>query len=537
MNTWAGTRRNPEVVTTTAGAVRGLIDTDAGICTWRGVYYGADTSGRRRFRAPTPARPWQGVRPATDFGPPAPQPTNSWSDKPEGDEDCLHLDIVRPNTDEQLPVVVYFHGGTFLVGSSFEPVLQGWNLATGLDAVYVSVNFRLGVLGYLDMRSLTEGDDVVATPALHDQVLALRWVQDNIAEFGGDPKNVTIMGESAGGASVLSLMAVASAHDLFHRVIAQSPPIAQIHSRAQSIMWTRRLVEKMGLGRSTGVDKLREVEAGDLVRAGQAMLGVGKELLHLNPCFAPTVDGILLTRHPLAVFADGEQARVPLIIGTNADEASFGKFMYQRSSRRYRAARRLLDVYDPEFTETILESYHGATRRECFAELLADVMFWAPAVRVADQHSEVAPTWMYRMDYAPRALRWLGLGAMHTLDLSVVFNDLRSSRAGAISRLSKDDGFREVAAEMQAQWRSFIHHGTALSSWPRYRRAERAVRVFDAESSVENAPKEKQRQAWESFRMTDWGIGRPDLLAELGLDSVTPAAVENWALAGGWSQD
>lgn len=511
------------VVGTTSGKVRGFVDDTEGVRTWRGVPYGADTSGRNRFRAPTPARPWKGVRDGLEYGTPAAQPTYSWTDRINGTEDCLHLDVVRPDTDDQLPVVVYFHGGSFVVGASFEPVLRGWNLTKDLDIVYVSVNFRLGVLGYLDMRGLDDGSgNVVATPALYDQLLALRWVQDNIAEFGGDPDNVTIMGESAGGASVLSLLAVDAAHDLYHRAIAQSPPIAQIHSRAQSLMWTRSLLDRMGLSRRATIADLRAEDAADLVRAGQSMLWRGGELIHLNSCFAPTVDGRLLETHPLSAFSRGLQAKVPLIVGTNADEASFGKFIYQRTSRRTRAAARFLDVYDPSSSERVLDAYGGATSRTDFAELLADAMFWAPAVRTASDHAHAAPTWMYRLDYAPQALRWLGLGAMHTVDLSVLFNDPHASRAGTISRIGGIDGFHEVAEHMQAHWKSFIHEGRPLDDWVPYDNESRATMVFDSPPAVENSPKEDKRRAWEGFRMTSWGTGRPELTAELGLDAHTP---------------
>lgn len=504
---------------TTAGEVRGLVDHDKGVRTWRGVPYGADTSGPHRFRAPTPARPWKGVKDALEYGTPAAQPTYSWTDRINGTEDCLHLDIVRPDTAEQLPVVVYFHGGSFVVGASFEPVLKGWNLARDLDVVYVSVNFRLGVLGYLDMRGLDDGaGDVVATPALHDQVLALRWVQDNVAEFGGDPGRVTVMGESAGAASVLSLLAVEAADDLFHRAIAQSPPIAQIHTRAQSIMWTRRLLDRLGLDHSATIADLRGIDAADLVRAGQSMLWRGGELLHLNSCYAPTVDGVLLQTHPLTAFRRGLQSKVPLIVGTNADEASFGKFIYQRTSRRTRAAARFLNVYDPASAQQVLDAYDGATSRADFAELLADAMFWAPAVRTASDHSEHAPTWMYRLDYAPQALRWLGLGSMHTVDLSVLFNDPHASRAGTLSRLGGIGGFGAVARTMQAQWKSFIHSARPLDDWPAYDTRQRATMVFDDPGGVEFGPKEDKRSAWEDFRMTSWGMGRPELAAELGLE-------------------
>ena len=506
------------VVATTAGLVAGKTVEALGIKTWRAVPYGADTSGRRRFHAPEPVKPWTGVRDCSSYGQPAPQPTYSWMDKIIGDEDCLHLDIVRPDTDDELPVVVYFHGGSFVVGSSNEPVLRGGHLARGLDVVYVSVNFRLGVLGYLDMRYW--GDDAVATPALNDQLLALHWVRDNAAAFGGDPDNVTIMGESAGGSAVLSLMAAPKARGLFHRAVSQSAPIAQVHSRAQSIMWSRKLVRDMAMSNTIGIEDLRAADAADLVRSGQSMMWRGGELLQLNSCFAPTVDGDLLEAHPLTVFSRGDQAPVPLIIGTNADEASFGKFIYQRTSRRTRAAGRFLRVYDPQGAEAVLEAYQSASTREEFASILADAVFWAPTVRAASGHMDVAPTWMYRFDYAPQALRWLGLGAMHTVELSAIFGEPHASRAGTISRIGGMQGYHEVAELMQAHWKNFFYHGEPLGDWPRYEAPDRQTMIFDAHPNLESDPKAAKREAWEQFRMTSWGIGRPELTEELGIDVI-----------------
>ena len=206
-------------VRTTSGWVRGVIEEDlrtdrpisAGpVLTWRGIPFGDTTAGDNRFRAPQPAPAWEGVRDCSQFGPPAPQTTYSWTDRIIGSEDCLHLDIVRPRTEEKLPVVVYLHGGSFIMGSSHMLMLRGFELATRMDVVYVSINFRLNSLGYLDLRSL--GGDCSANPAVADQILALQWVRDNIAAFGGDPDSVTLMGESAGGAAVLTLMTVSYTH-------------------------------------------------------------------------------------------------------------------------------------------------------------------------------------------------------------------------------------------------------------------------------------------------------------------------------------
>ncbi|WP_083912564.1 carboxylesterase/lipase family protein [Corynebacterium lubricantis] len=506
------------VVSTTQGKVRGFVDSLSGVRTWRGVPYGADTSGEHRFRAPRPAEPWIGIRECTDFAPPALQGTYGLTSKVIGTEDCLTLDVVRPDTDDVLPVVVYFHGGSFLMGSSYEKVLQGHNLSLSTNVVYISVNFRLGVLGYLDLRSI--GDDCVANPALRDQILALQWVQDNAAAFGGDPDSVTIMGESAGGASVISLMTAPSARGLFHRAIAQSPPTGAVHSRLQAAWWATRLLDSMGMSRLSSLEELREVDATELVRVGQAMVIRGGELMYLNSAYMPSVDGETVMQHPLDAFADGNQAQVPLILGTNSDEASFAKAMYLRNKARTKAARRLLDVYDSANAQRVLQAYDNAESRSDFAELLADALFWAPTVSVASNHRFSAPTWMYRYDYASTAMQRLGLGAIHSSDLTAVFGAPGTTRAARLDNILSNEGFDEVSERMQFHWGHFFHYGNPGPQWPAYgMRADeepgRATAVFNKESHIEYDPKAEKRRAWASFSMTEWGEGRHDLEARV----------------------
>ncbi|WP_342319521.1 carboxylesterase/lipase family protein [Corynebacterium mayonis] len=516
------------VVRTTAGQVMGVVDEHTRVRTWRGVPFGADTSGTRRFRPPRPVEHWEGVRDCTQYAPPALQGSFGWMDAVVGTEDCLRLDVVRPDTDDTLPVVVYFHGGTFVTGASHEKVLQGHNLAVATDVVYVSVNFRLGVLGYLDFRSV--GEDCVANPALLDQILALHWVRANIAAFGGDPDNVTIMGESAGGAAVTHLMCAPAAQGLFHRGIAQSPPGASVHSRVQAAMWVRKLIDGMGLSRLTTLDQLRAEDARELVRVGQSMLLNGREALQLNTAFMPTVDGTTLPAHPLDVFERGEQAPVPLIIGTNEDEASFAKAMYATARARQRAAERALSVFDADNAGRVLATYDHAGGRRDFAELIADAVFWAPSVALATAHRWVAPTWMYRFSWASTTMRRLGLGAMHTADLGVVFGDPDATRASRIDRLGSRaglgsrDAFDDVSRVMQYHWGRFFHTGTPGEQWPRYGfrsddRPGRATAVFHDEFRVVFDPKSAQRRAWERFDMREWGNNRTDLFDSFGLEA------------------
>lgn len=506
-------------VRTTAGEVKGMRDALTGVRTWRGVPFGAPTGAHDRFRAPQPARAWSGVLETTRYRQPALQTSFGWKDAVIGTEDCLHLDIVRPDHDEVLPVVVYFHGGTFVTGSSHEKVLQGHYLAKETDIVYVSVNFRLGVLGYLDMRSI--GQDCVANPALLDQILALQWVQQNIAAFGGDPQRVTIMGESAGAAAVVQLMCAPAARRLFHAAVAQSAPAAAVHSQAQAAMWSRALVDGMGLTRLSTLDDLRAAHADELVRVGQSMLFTGKALLQLNLSFMPTVDGTTLPAHPIDTFRAGKQAQVPLLIGTNADETSFAKALYQRTKARQRAARRILEAFDAQRATDVMRVYRDVAKRADFAEFLADAVFWGPSVTLAGAHAKTTPTWMYRFAYASPTMKKLGLGAMHTTDLMAVFGDPYATRTSKIDRFGSKEAFEAVSALMQEHWGKFFHTGRPGKKWLQYTLGDdaspaRATAILSEHPGIVFDPKSHQRRAWESFDMRQWRAPQDEVI-----DSVT----------------
>ena len=338
-----------ETVSTRDGDVRGLVVSD--VRTYRGIPFGVAD----RWAAPRPVK-WEGVWDATEYGDVAPQTTYTWMDKVVGDENCINLDIVRPDTDEQLPVVVYLHGGGYFAGASHTAVLRGYNFATQMNAVYVAVNFRLGVLGYIDMAAsdIAGSEDCVHNPAVLDQLLALQWVRRNIAAFGGDPDRVTLMGESAGGAAVSTLMTMPAAQGLFHKAIMQSAPVMGVHTLERARMWARRTVEFAGeRPRTTTIAELRAMPVPDLVRAGQQMMWHGGGLRQLNMCFGPSVDGELIPDHPMHVFADGLQHRIPMLIGTNNDELSAAQLLYVWKQSRAASARQMLNAHDAEAADKV----------------------------------------------------------------------------------------------------------------------------------------------------------------------------------------
>ncbi|WP_246394714.1 carboxylesterase/lipase family protein [Corynebacterium anserum] len=496
------TAHRPIDVHVDGGVVRGVVM--EGVRTWRGVPYGV----AERWKAPGPVE-WQGVWPADDYGSVAPQTTYTWKDTVVGDEDCLNLDIVRPDSDEQLPVVVYLHGGGFFAGASHTAVLRGFSFARQVNCVYVAINFRLGVCGYLDMSALdiSGSEDLEPNPALKDQLLALKWVQKNIAQFGGDPGRVTLMGESAGGSAASALMASPLVEGLFHRVILQSAPVMTVHTRGLSTVWARKLVQYAGFApRTVSMGELKDLPAGELVRAGQQMLWRGRGLWELNSCFGNTVDGNALPEHPLQIFGSEKQARVPLLIGTNNDELSAAQVLFFSKSRRAEAARRMLLAHDPDLAADVEKAYGDLGNRGAFALFLADAVFWAQSVRLAELHAQAGElVWMYRFDYAPAVLRRLGIGAMHSMELSALFGDAQASRARILLGSEMDC----VTEQMQEAWSQFVWGGSP--GWDRYCAPARTTKIFEIDSYTVDDPRRDFREVWENFRMSGWN-GEPELI-------------------------
>jgi para-nitrobenzyl esterase len=317
------------VATTTAGAVQGV--QTGGVFIFKGVPYGADTGGEARFRAPRPPAPWDGVRPALAYGPVCPQVDRAgwaspeaaflfdWDDGFPG-EDCLRLNVWTPGLSGVRPVMVWIHGGGYEAGSAQElPAYDGANLARRGDVVVVSINHRLGPFGYLDLTGLVEG--AVANPGMQDIVLALRWVRDNAAAFGGDAANVTVFGQSGGGAKINTLMAMPSAKGLFHKAIVQSGSQLKLASQRRA----REIAEAL-TARTAGQD-LRAMPARTLVTLAAATAQALREAPRPGGgwegmVWQPWVDGEVVARHPYDPDAAAVGSGLPLLVGGTLHEAS-----------------------------------------------------------------------------------------------------------------------------------------------------------------------------------------------------------------------
>ncbi|APE08021.1 MULTISPECIES: carboxylesterase/lipase family protein [unclassified Rhodococcus (in: high G+C Gram-positive bacteria)] len=493
-------------VTFADGTVRGTRLGD--LLAWRGIPYAAPPVGPLRLRAPQPVEPWTGVRDATQFGNAAPQrpryaETGRRGVRVRPDEDCLTLNVLAPagRVHAPRPVMVFIHGGAFTLGTSALSVYGGESLVRRGDVVYVSINYRLGALGYLDFGSFsTDSVRFDSNLGLRDQVAALEWVQRNIAAFGGDPDNVTIFGESAGGTSVTTLLATPAARGLFSAAIAQSPAPNLVVTSDRSAEWGRKFVELLGADPDTAAQALLDTSPVELGRVGSRL---GAQVLRATPGlhpFGPVVDGDFVPLQPLEAYETGAAHPVPLVLGTNDREgALFPKFLdaLPTNPRRIDA---LFAATDPEAKDRITGIYPGYPDERAAIDLGGDLTFWYPSVQFAQAHSRFAPTFMYRFDLAPRVLRWTGFDATHAVELLAVFDQTDEPLGRALTALGGRRGLRTAAGAMQRQWLNVARHGEPLPSWPPYDEKDRATVIFDEVTRIEHDPRRERRLAWEGYR-------------------------------------
>ena len=463
---------------------------------WRGVPYAEQPVGPRRFRAPGPLKPWSGIRDAREHGPLPPQ-TKSFvgggrDDPKVRDEACLTLTVWSPDTTASLPVMVWIPGGAFVYGAGQFQLYNGSRLAANGNVVVVNLTYRIGVFGGFELGDLGEGFD--DNLALRDQIAALRWVRDNIAAFGGDPQRVTVFGESAGGTSVLALLASPAARGLVHRAIAQSPALPLIADRELRAQRAQAFMTHLGVP----VDCVKELPQRRL-RHAAGMVQLESAATTPTLAYGLTHGTELLPRHPIDAARAGQLAQVPLIIGTNSHEASM--FAWTKPPMLPTTEASIEAYFDrtgPEVKESVLQAYPRYPRRSALLAIGSDVMFGGPAWAFADAYSAYAPTRMYRFDHFGVSLRMLGLGATHGSEIV----HIQHSYASFIGRKLHPLGRRfqpAVGRRMQRAWLDFARETPSVDDahWPVYRTPQRLTRLItSARDVMAPDPDGPRRAAW-----------------------------------------
>lgn len=512
-------------VQVTGGMVRGVLED--GLLAWRGIPYAAPPVGELRFAAPAPVAPWEGVLDRSQFGSIAPQPFSYRLIRPPAavvpsDEDCLTVNVRAPvreaGESTLLPVLVFVHGGGYSAGSSRDFSGQGDGFVQSGRIVFVSFNYRLGALGYLDFTAYSSSErSFTSNLGLRDQVALLRWVRDNISGFGGDPENVTVFGESAGGNAVTTLMATPSARGLFARAIAQSPPPNAVYSPAVTSRWAQEYVDILrdvvgaheaadgdaetdGLApQPTPQQLLADAPVADLVAASVTLQARIPDAYPGAFCFAPVVDGEFLPELPIRAFRDGHAHRVPLIIGTNDREGSIFRGRVDILPRTPKRIDALFERAPVSSQQAMRDAYPGLPGLRAGADFGGDYGFWYPSTRVADFHSRYAPVWSYRFDMAPRLLEILGLNATHGVEMFTLFDRTDEPLARVMTSLGGHEEYAAAGERMRAFWLRFAEDGVTSEAWPRYEERTRSTLIIDAEDRIEADPRRERRRAWNRF--------------------------------------
>ena len=503
------------------GRLRGL--RTGGVDAYKGVPYGASVSGLGRFKPAKPVAPWSGVHDATRLGAPSLQdPTTVYGvNEPAPGEDCLVLNLWTPAGGGQTrpggkPVMVYSHGGGYTTGSGGSTSQDGSNLAREHDMVVVSTNHRLGVLGYLYLGELGGAEYAGSgNQGLSDIVLALRWVQRNIAAFGGDPNNVTIFGESGGGAKTSCLYAMPSVAPLFSKAIIQSGPVVRVTTPDVAAQTTRMFLEQLGIAPADW-RKVLDVPAPQILAAQKALnakvksdSGGWRGIQSLTPgTYGPIVDGDLLPHHPFDPTAPASAADKPLIIGWMDKEAAFfawtGKdveaFRLDEAGLKARLTPLLGDK-----TQALIDAYRsgrpGATPSDLYFAAASYYAMGAGSVVTAERKAEQgrAPVYVYNIAYGSnRKMEGtdIELGAMHAADIPLAFNTVASPTTLAGSRADRFEAARNIST----MWANFARTGRPSApgqpAWPAYDLKTRPTMVLDVACKVVPDRFGAERRAW-----------------------------------------
>ncbi|BBZ16396.1 carboxylesterase/lipase family protein [Mycolicibacterium gadium] len=499
----------PLVVDTSYGPVRGV---DNGtVKVWKGIRYAAAPTGDLRWRAPQAPQRWSEPADATRVGPVCPQPTDPRIPidlgAPQGD-DCLTLNVWASSDTEAgdgKPVMVWLHGGAYILGSSAQSLYHGAALASGGDALIVTVNYRLGALGFLDLSSFGAGFDT--NLGLRDALFALQWVRDNIAGFGGDPARVTLFGESAGAGMVTTLLASPAAAGLFSAAIAQSSPATSIYDSERGRRFAELFLDALDLARGD-VQRLPSVPIDAVLAAAKKVFDEVPARWPGTLAFAPIIDGDIVPAHPVKLAREGRTHPVPLIIGTNKHEAALFRWMKSPlmpiSPQALRAMFTEIAAEQPALQlpdEAQIRTAYRGRPKTIGMGVARDIGFRMPSIWFADGHREVAPVYLYRFDFAPPMLRLLRLGAAHATELPYVWGNLVGGPKDPTFKLGGLKAGKAVSARMRRRWMSFAVDGTPSASagdpeWRPYRKEDRASLIIDASERVVDDLDRDLRLAW-----------------------------------------
>ena len=501
-------------VKTISGVVKG--ESEEGVLVFRGIRYAAPPVGSLRFRRPNPPIAWSDVRPALDFAPACPQPVET--DPTENNnsvmsEDCLAVNVWTAGADNQKrPVMVWIHGGYFLEGSARNTWYDGAKLAGRGNIVVVTLQYRLGAWGFLDLSEIGGRDFAESgNLGLLDQIAALKWVKENIAAFGGNPNNVTLFGQSAGSGSVGVLMVVPAARGLFHKAIMESGTPKELNDKTKAIDVSRTYMKIAGVAK---IEELQKLTMAQMLDAQRKLL----ETPFGYSAFRPVIDGVALDEFPMHAVAAGRGTPVPILIGTNLDEIRLWPALYDlplEQKPQSLLRKQLEEIVGSKAAEAI-ETYRkeNPSYGDSVIHLLGDVLIRLPAIRFAEENSQWQPTYMYLFTYRSTS-SYKNYGACHGMELPFVFGVIDD--LDVIVFTGRDTHREALTNQVQQAWVNFARNGDPSQpglAWPRYKEKTRTTMELGLTSRVVNDPGSAERKLW----------------SDLPFDGLTPNMGKLWSL-------
>jgi len=510
------------VASTTTGKLAGV--EEDGVCIFKGVPYAAPPVEGLRWLPPQPMPAWDGIRSAAVFGnaaPQAPPQAGALMIDLQTDlgEDCLYLNVYTKGADTaRRPVFVWIHGGGFTIGAGSQATYDGKTLARRGDIVVVTINYRLGPFGFMNFNEVTGGAiPATGNEGLLDQVAALEWVRDNIENFGGDPDNVTIGGESAGGMSVGSLMAMPKAKGLFKKAIPQSGAAHTATTPERARQVTEFYLSLLGIASDDTV-ALRAASTEKLLSAALNLIPAAvKKKFHMGGMpMQPVVDGEILPSVPFEAIANGSADGVSVLAGSTLDEWKLFALMDVSLKKMdepglIRRCRRLIPGGDAEqiaaaYRKALEQRGESARPGDCFTVIQTDRVFRLPALRLADLcRSRGNPAFVYLFDWKSPVANGI-LGACHALELGFVFGTHAEGKSDRF--YGTGDAADQLAEKIQDGWISFIRNAdpgcSSLGEWPIYGE-EKETMILGKSCRLDHAPYEMERIAWEGVPDADVG--------------------------------
>lgn len=505
------------VVETVQGKVRG--SSVAGARVYKGIRYGASTAGANRFMPPAPVMPWAGIRDATQFGNSAPQQPESlgaietWYTtlQPLG-EDCLFLNVFAPAHEKsraRRPVMVWLHGGGWSSCAGTSPGFDGTNLARDGEVVVVTVNHRLNVFGYLYLGDKDPRFADAGSAGMLDLVAALRWVRDNIGEFGGDPHNVTIFGQSGGAAKVTALMGMPAARGLFHKAVVESCSGGlRLNGQDEAVQQGRLLAEHLGMPSLDGA-ALQAVPMERLIAA-----------MHpIKDPFRPVLDRRNFLHDPFDPAASELAASVPMLVGNAATETTLYLAIDPRNlsldaAQVHQRVARLLKI-DAAEAAGMIEVYRAELDKPSPSDVLAaistDYIFRRNTLRVAELQARQAPVYAYLFDWHTPVMGGL-LHAPHTVEVPFVFGTTKV----AAGLLGHGPEIPKLSRDVMGAWTAFARTGNPntphLPHWPQYDATGRASMLLNVESRVAHDPGGQARKLLDKLPPYEYNVDRSSML-------------------------